>query len=290
MQSITWEEVLRGDSIPVYLCFPFFMTVLLAQPCTLSSLLGSLCQGVACQEGPAWPLTPTMYLDNFPLSLKKPVSAPNESHNHSCDPATGSECPGSTDRAMPGTRVILGVRKENGWSSQAISVTFSCKLPRCSWTSWPVQHVGLTHSPTCAQGNCVWMCKHSCVRARALGTRGREKPDTVDSPPSTVGAAHEDICSSGFLLPQVIFSLTTRYHKAFGGFPFLDFLIGPFFLMSFFLAQKKWSNSHNHLLMMIKVAVNTVSNWQFGRLKIIIHLNACKLKHVSTFLGHSQVK
>lgn len=144
MHNITWEEVLRGDSIPVYLCFPFFMTVLLAQPCTFSSLLGSLCQGVACQEGPAWPLTPTMHLDNFPLSLKKPVSAPNESHNHSCDPATGSECPGSTDRAMPGTRVILGVRKENGWSSQAISVTFSCKLPRCSWTSWPVQHVGLT--------------------------------------------------------------------------------------------------------------------------------------------------
>lgn len=99
MHSITWEEVLRGDSIPVYLCFPFFMTVLLAQPCTFSSLLGSLCQGVACQEGPAWPLTPTMHLGNFPLSLKKPVSAPNESHNHSCDPATGSECPGSTGQS-----------------------------------------------------------------------------------------------------------------------------------------------------------------------------------------------
>lgn len=41
---------------------------------------------------------------------------------------------------------------------------------------------------------------------------------------------------------------------------------------------------------MTKVAVTTFSNWQFGRLSIIIHLNACKLNHVSTSLGHSQVK
>lgn len=41
---------------------------------------------------------------------------------------------------------------------------------------------------------------------------------------------------------------------------------------------------------MTKVAFTTVSNWQFERLWIIIHLNACKMKYVSTFLGHSQVK
>lgn len=56
-------------------------------------------------------------LDHF--LLKKPVSPPNESHNHSCDPAAGSECtaPHGT-AAMPGSRAMLGGRQEDGWSSQ----------------------------------------------------------------------------------------------------------------------------------------------------------------------------
>lgn len=117
-----------------------------------------------------------------------------------CDPAAGNEWPGSMGQGNAWHWGDPG-GKEGEWvelsGHQSSSVTFPCKLPCCSWTSQPVQLVGLTLMlPLVPTGNVCGCAKHSCVRAQALGTRGREKPDTLDSPPS-----HEDICSSGFLLP-----------------------------------------------------------------------------------------
>lgn len=54
--------------------------------------------------------------------------------------------------------------------------------------------------------------KHACVKALVFCTRVSEKTGSLDSLPSTVGASHADICSLGFLLPQVMFTLATSYH------------------------------------------------------------------------------
>lgn len=68
------------------------------------------------------------------LSKKTPVSPPNKSHNHSCDPAAGSECPGSMAQSNawhcsdPGGEEGEWVELSGHWSS---SVTFPCKLPCC---------------------------------------------------------------------------------------------------------------------------------------------------------------
>lgn len=191
----------------------------------------------------------------------------------------GENAQGPWEGAMPG--------KEGEWvelsDHQSSSVTFPCKLPCCSWTSQPVQQwVWLWLSHLCPWEMCVDV-PNSPVWGTSVGYKGQGETRHTDSPPSTV-----DICSSGFLLPLVIFSPTTLA-KSFWRVS-LSWLSHWYFFPYFFFSQKKWSNSHNHLLMMMKVAVITVSNWQFGRLRIIIHLNACKLKYVSTFLGHSQVK
>lgn len=153
-----------------------------------------------------------------------------------CDLAAVSKCQAPWDRAMPDTGTILGERKENEWSSQAI---------RASTASSPAAHEPLSQFslwvwltlPLVPMENVCGCAKYCYVRAWVLGTRGREKPDTLDSPPSTVGESHEDTCSSGFLLSQVIFPTTLP--KVFGGFPFLGFLIGPFFLVIFFSCSEE---------------------------------------------------
>lgn len=89
--------LLKGDKVSVQrhmggricgvMLSQFFTTAVCIQTWALSSLLHSPCH--------IW----IIFLQNVPLSLKKAVSPPNESHNCSCDSAAGSECTASCGAA-----------------------------------------------------------------------------------------------------------------------------------------------------------------------------------------------
>lgn len=75
MHNITWEEVLRGDSIQVYLCFTFFTTVLVSShahspPCWIHFAKVWPAKGGLPDLSLPWH-TWIIFLNNFPLSLKK---------------------------------------------------------------------------------------------------------------------------------------------------------------------------------------------------------------------------
>lgn len=124
----------------------------------------------------------------------------------------------------------------------------------------------------------VGMAKQAYVKASAVCTRVSEKSDSPDSSP---------IHSNCILCRYLLFRISSAPSDNHPSHPALVFL---FLKEKHLFVQKKWTNSHNHPLVMTKAEITTVSNLQFGRLRVIIYLNACELKHVSTFLGHSQVK
>lgn len=63
--------------------------------------------------------------------------------------------------------------KEGEWVELSGHQSFHCKLTCCSWTTQPVQLVGLAHSPTCAHGKCVWVCKILLCEGMSVGYKGQ---------------------------------------------------------------------------------------------------------------------
>lgn len=89
-------------------------------------------------------------------------------------------------------------------------------------------------SPTCAHEKCVWMCKTLLCLGTSVGYKGQGETRHTALPTIhcryllfRISSAPGNI-QSNHMLPH--------WPKVFGGFPFLDFLIGPFFLMFFFFS------------------------------------------------------
>lgn len=91
-------------------------------------------------------------------------------------------------------------------------------------------------------GNVCGCGKTLQCEGTSAGYKGQGETRLTGLPPSTAGTCHEGICSSGFLLPQGNIQpnhVLPHWQKLFGGFPFLDFLIGLFFLMMFFFLLRR---------------------------------------------------